>query len=170
MNESENVSDPDLEDDEEEVESEDNNETFADWHDVSGDDVMEGPKRLMFATREFHGSLLIPGTLYSYAFIFADALELAALEENDTWDLESVSGMESVAFAVSAAWRRYLMRGNLKASCKLHAREFQRKSFSVLQQTDKVPFRADSPPSRGRVIVTPLQGRAFLQHAVAQGF
>ncbi|CAE7602712.1 unnamed protein product [Symbiodinium microadriaticum] len=125
MNESENVSDPDLEDDEEEVESEDNNETFADWHDVSGDDVMEGPKRLMFATREFHGSLLIPGTLYSYAFIFADALELAALEENDTWDLESVSGMESVAFAVS------------------------------------VPFRADSPPSRGRVIVTPLQGRAL---------
>ncbi|CAE7238136.1 unnamed protein product [Symbiodinium sp. CCMP2592] len=125
MNASENASDPDLEDDEEEVEFEEHNETSADWQDVSGEYVIEEPKRLMFATRDFHGSLLIPGTMYSYAFIFADALELAALEENDTWDLSSVSGMESVAFAVS------------------------------------VPFRADSPPSRGRVIVTPLQGHAL---------
>jgi len=125
MNASENVSDPDLEDDEEEVEFDEHNETSADWQDDSGEYVIEEPKRLMFATRDFHGSLLIPGTMYSYAFVFADALELAALEENDTWDLASVSGMESVAFAVS------------------------------------VPFRADSPPSRGRVIVTPLQGHAL---------
>ena len=166
MNASENVSDPDLEDDEEEVEFDEHNETSADWQDDSGEYVIEEPKRLMFATRDFHGSLLIPGTMYSYAFVFADALELAALEENDTWDLASVSGMESVAFAVSATWRRYLMR----ESSQLFPRYTPVKSREVLQHTGKVPFRADSPPSRGRVIVTPLQGHVFLQHAVAQGF
>ena len=108
LSEGRNVSDSDIVGDEED-EVEDDNGSLGDWQNISTDGVMTDPERLTFATNDFPRGLLTPGRLYSYAIIFADADELAALEGNDTSDLESLSRIDSVALAVSAAWTQNVL-------------------------------------------------------------
>ena len=57
---------------------------------------------VIFATRDFHGNLLLAGVMYSYAILLGDAAELLAWEDNAT-HLGDILASSLALVAVSAS-------------------------------------------------------------------